>query len=121
MPRTTKQAAPERSADDRLQTLEGKMDALTAVLERVADEMRVIRDVASDLHECFEWAVQNDKFRCESQHVMRITSMAKDPCDPEWDEKLNAVPSAELERQRAAVTASAEPPPANPGRQPELF
>lgn len=131
MPRTTKQAAMERSADDRPPSPETRIDALTAVVERLADEMRVIRDIVAELHECFEWAVQNDRFRCEPtcasgsvckpQHVTHVTSMAKDPCDPKWGAKLNAVPAAELDRQRAAAMASAQTVSPNPGRQPELF
>lgn len=121
MPRATKTPPAEPTGDDCLRTLDDKIDALTSAVERLANEMRVIRDIAAEMHECFEWAVQNDKFRCEPPHVTHLTSMPKDPTDAAFGAKINAVPPAELDRLRTATSASTAAPPTTPVHQNELF
>src|SRR5437773_1451125 len=98
MTRARNQSAGTHSHASEATTVAEEIRELRAAVERLAHELRIMREVVDDVRECFEWGVQNDKFAGVPRHVMHITSMPKDPCDHAWGEKLNALPPAELDR-----------------------
>ncbi len=79
MPRkksTNEQAAPTiETADDRL-------DRLTEVVDRLADEVHVLREAIDDARAEFEYAVRNAVLHCRAPDIMHISSMPKDPNGP---------------------------------------
>jgi hypothetical protein len=97
-------AAPPTGNDD-VRSLEAKVDALALAIERVADELRVIREVMDECREHFEWAVNNDRLRCPPT-VMHVTSLPKDPLAPDFGERINACTAADLPADSPAAAAA---------------
>jgi hypothetical protein len=63
------------SADDRL-------DRLTEVVDRLADEVHVLREAIDDARAEFEYAVRNTVLHCRAPDIVHISSMPKDPTGP---------------------------------------
>jgi len=82
-PTTTRSEAPDAERIERL------IDAV----ETVADQIEVLRNVIDEIREEFQWAVRNKRL---APHVVHVTSMAKDPLDPQWAAKLNRLTPADL-------------------------
>lgn len=118
MPRTSKQPAIVGQADDRLVALEGKIDALTTAVERVADGLRVLLDVMADIREDLQWGVLNDKFT-SAPCPMHITSMPIDPLAPNFGERINRLKPEDLPADTGAPSSRA--PLSDAPRQSELF
>lgn len=92
------------------------MSALTAAVERVTDELRMIWQVLDECREDLQWAVRNHKFRNAEPCVMHITSMPKDALASDFGTQVNRFTVADLPAAKPA-----ELPPAPPPRQGELF
>ena len=54
---------------------------------RVADEVHILRDVLAEIREEMTWVTRNGVPHQPVEHVL-LKSMAKDPFDPKWGEKL---------------------------------
>lgn len=67
------------------------MARLTAAVDALREEVRVLRDVIDEIRDDLTWACNNaDTFRCRApRHVVHITSMPKDPCDPDFGKRVN--------------------------------
>ena len=66
------------------------IDRLLEAVERLAGEVQVLREVLDRLEEGFDWAIKNDKLRCSSlAPPMIITSMPRNPCAPDFGERIN--------------------------------
>ena len=61
-----------------------------------------------EIREEFAWAVRNDRLPC-SPGVMNVTSMAADPCAPDWGKRLNRFAATDLRPEASSPTSSAEP------------
>ena len=70
-----------------------RIERLIDAVEAVAGQIEVLRNVIDEIRDEFQWAVRNDRL---APHVVRVTSMAKDPCDPQWAEKLNRIDPRDL-------------------------
>jgi hypothetical protein len=86
-------------------------DAVAEALDRLAQELAVLRDVLDDIHSELQWANRNrPDHEGDRWAIRRITSMPLDPTAPDWAERLNQFSAADL-------PAAAEPPVSNqPGR-----
>lgn len=70
-----------------------RIERLIDAVEEVAAQIEVLRQVIDEIREEFQWAVRNNRM---APHVVRVTSMAKDPLDPEWAAKLNRLTPADF-------------------------
>ena len=72
-------------------------DSTTDVLERLREELTVVRQRLEEIYDELEWAIQNCE---ETDHLTttprRITSLPLDPCAPDWAERVNRVSAADL-------------------------
>ena len=75
-----------------------QMELLIAAVERLTDEVRVLRDAVDELAGGVRWAARNDKL---SGPVFVLTSMPRDPAAPNWAERVNNVPAQDLAEQRS--------------------
>jgi hypothetical protein len=58
------------------------LDRLTEVIDRLADEVHVLREAIDDIRAEVEWAIRNAIFDCRARDVVHVTSMPKDPRGP---------------------------------------
>ena len=72
---------------------------LADAVERLTDELRVVRDVLDELREQVQWASRNPEPR------VRITSLSLDPCAKDF--KVNAIPPEKIEELRRDVSQKA--------------
>lgn len=79
---------------------------LRRAIERLADEVRVLRDAVDEARDEFTWAARNDKLRCPLPLTV-LTSMPLDPLAKDWE--LNRLSAADL------------PPESPPIRRTSLF
>ena len=77
-------------------------EAIAAAVERLADAVVVLRDVLEEIREDLSWLTRNGLPIQPIEHVV-VKRMALDPCDPDWNEKL------EVERYSYPADASASP------------
>jgi hypothetical protein len=83
--------------------------AIGALTEHVQDVWQTLDEIRGEL----QWVLRNAQDNPGSARPIRITSMALDPCDPEWGKKLNALrpedlPTEVAQRSRdASVTVDA--------------
>jgi hypothetical protein len=72
-------------------------DSIVAALDRLREELTVVRQVLDEIREEMEWANRNPR---ESDQLpmmpRRITSMPLDPCAPDWAERVNRYSAADL-------------------------
>ena len=88
-------------------------ESLVVSLDQLRHELTVLRMVLDDIRDQVEEANQNhDDGASMPNHFRRVTSMPRDPCAPDWSERLNQFSAAD-------VDASVNPPP--PKEQGELF
>ncbi len=62
--------------------------ALTEQVKNLTDHVQVLWTAIDDIRQEFEWAVRNDRMR-GTEPPMHITSMPKDPCAPDFGERIN--------------------------------
>lgn len=63
--------------------------SLVGALERLADELHVVRDVLSEIREDLNWIVHNERSDRSRHSVLK--AMALDPTADDWGEKLQIV------------------------------
>jgi hypothetical protein len=80
-----------------------QIDRLTAAVERLADEVRVLRDVLDELREDFRWASRNDKL---GGAVFMLTSMPADAAAEDWPERVNRYSADHLPVEDSASGAA---------------
>lgn len=93
------------------------MDRLVAAFERIADEIKAIRETFDRLYDDFDWAINNDKLMPE--RLPRFSALASDTREPltrDPVERHAGIPGAV---QRAE--APAPPATGHPASQGELF
>ncbi len=66
---------------------------LRQAVERLADEVRVLRDVLDEARDEFTWAARNDKLGGALPPTV-LTSMPLDPLSKDWE--LNRMSAADL-------------------------
>ena len=71
MPRPKKESTPPTDTDASPDAVERLVDAV----ERVSQELRVLRDVVDEVREEFVWAVRNDRFRCPPHIVHSVAQL----------------------------------------------
>ena len=90
-----KKASVPAPTNARPENIDGeRIERLIDAVEAVAGQIEVLREAIDEIREEFPWAVRNDRL---PPHVVHVTSMAKDPCDPRWAEKLNRLTPADLQ------------------------
>ena len=90
-----KKASVPAPTSARPENIDGeRIERLIDAVEAVADQIEVLRNVIDEIRDEFQWAVRNHRL---APHVVHVTSMAKDPCDPRWAEKLNRLTPADLQ------------------------
>lgn len=97
------------------------MDRLIEAVETVGNQLEVLRQVLDEVREEFQWAVRNGQL-VSPPSITHVTSMPRDPCAPDWAERLNRLtpedlPAAELGPAAPNTSAPAAPPRA--GEKPE--
>jgi|ERR1051326_9179232 hypothetical protein len=76
-----------------------RIERLIDAVEHVGEELATLRQVIDEIREEFQWAVRNEKL--PPTHIVHITSMPVDPCDPEFGKKVNRISQADIDRQNA--------------------
>lgn len=81
-------------------------DSIADSLDRLREELAVVRQVLDEIREELEWANRN-RGEPDSTPMMprRITSMPLDPCAPDWAERLNRFSAADLPIEPAEPSA----------------
>ena len=86
-----------RNSRTRTRAFTDSEDSIADVLERLREELSVVRQRLDEIHDELEWATQNYG---EGDHITatprRITSLPLDPCAPHWAEQVNRVSAADL-------------------------
>ena len=96
MPRTRKESLTTGSLEDESSVLPEKIDELKGAIERVGDELSVLREVLDEVMELLGWAMNNsDRFHCTSPYVP-LTSMPRDPLAPDFGERINRLSGKDL-------------------------
>lgn len=107
-----KQPAGPDPADRAPPAASDEVRELRAAVERLADEVNVLRRVLDELRDDFAWALNNrDQFRCAGA-MSPLTSMPKDPLATDFGERLNRFTAADLPDDPAGDDAP--PAPAGP-------
>jgi hypothetical protein len=73
---------------------------LRLAIERLADEVRVLRDALDEARDEFTWAARNDKLGGALPPTV-LTSMPLDPLSKDW--QLNRMSAADLPSDSPAV------------------
>jgi hypothetical protein len=111
----TTRSKPAQQADATARLLQGLAEAV----ERLADEVHVLRDVLGEVRDDLAWALHNDRLRPARPHVpvVPLTSMPLDPLAPDFGERLNRYGPQDLPAEMQA------PPKASgrKARQQHLF
>jgi hypothetical protein len=72
-------------------------DSVAAALDRLREELAVVRQVLDEIHDELQWA--NRSYPADegaAPPYRRITSMPLDPTVPDWAEQLNRYSPADL-------------------------
>lgn len=64
---------------------------LVDALARLADEIRVMRDVLSEIREDLNWAIRNEQPGGGDYGHSLLKEMARDPTSDDWGERLRIV------------------------------
>ena len=73
------------------------MDAIGQVLDRLREELAVVREVLDEIRDELQWANRNrDWDQAPASPQRRITSMPLDPAAADWAEQLNRYSAADL-------------------------
>ena len=99
MPRTRKESPTAATPEDESGILPAKIDELKEAIDRVGDELSVLRDVLDEIRELLGWAINNpDRFCCTSPFVP-LTSMPRDPLAPDFGERINRLSAKDLPQE----------------------
>lgn len=72
-------------------------DSIAAALDRLREELAVVRQVLDEIREELEWSNRNPPDReFGAATYRRITSFPLDPCAPDWAESVNQYSAADL-------------------------
>lgn len=71
-------------------------DAVAEALDRLSDELTVLRDVLDEIRSELQWANRNREDGPWKPAPVHITSMPRDPTAPDWAERLNRFSAADL-------------------------
>jgi hypothetical protein len=81
-------------------------DSIASSLDRLREELTVVRQVLDDIREELEWANRNRSEPTPSPLLpRRITSMPLDPCAADWAERLNRYSAADIVDETAEPSA----------------
>ena len=81
-------------------------DSIVAALDRMTEEVRVLRQVVDELREEIQWAARNVVGETPPRlPTRRITSMPLDPTCDDFAERVNALTPADLPPETPATTA----------------
>lgn len=65
-------------------------ESIAAALDRLREELAVVRQVLDEILEELEWSNRNSPVRDSvATPYRRITSFPLDPCAPDWAERVN--------------------------------
>lgn len=109
MPKERKQPSASK-----METEAEAVGRLTNAIERVEQELRVLRDVIDEAREEFAWAVRNDRFR-SPPHIVHVTKMPL---------KIGRGRTAQAEKQLPKTPPAEQESPANspkPGKRDTLW
>lgn len=104
MPRSkekTPAAAPRDGQPD--------LERLTAAVESLCDEVRVLREAIDELREEYTWAVRNHRLG-SAPLVVHVTSMPADPLADDFGERLNRLKPKDLPPESAQDTGTRDQP-----------
>lgn len=98
--------------------------ALQAAIERLADELRVVRDVLDAIHDDLNWIVRNERWSGGRLDHSVLKGMALDPTSDDWGDRLHIVrgtsasesEGASVTEQNAPDSQSKTPTSAEPGK-----
>ena len=114
-----KQSAGLATRDREAPPATDEIHELRSAVERLADEVRVLRQVLDDIRDDFAWALNNaEKFRYVPG-IHPLTSMPKDPLAPDFGERINRFAAKDLPPDQGA--SGTEPVAADAPRQDNLF
>ncbi len=72
-------------------------DAIAQVLDRLREELAILREVLDEIRDELQWANRNrDLDQAPASAPRRITSMPLDPAAADWAERLNRYSAADL-------------------------
>lgn len=72
-------------------------DSIADALDRLREELAVVRQVLDEIQQELEWANRNYPDREQVAGTFRrITSFPLDPCAPDWAERVNQYSAADL-------------------------
>src|SRR5438477_4105355 len=101
-----KQLAGPDTRDREAPAATEEIQALRSAVERLADEVKVLRQVLDEVRDDFAWALKNpDKFRCVPG-IHPLTSMPKDPLARDFGERLNRLSAKDLPPELGAPSAA---------------
>jgi hypothetical protein len=107
MPHKPKPSGP---IDNSLDSTGISLTELPATIERLASEVRVLRESVDELREVVEWTGENSRQDEWRPIQVPLVKMPLDPLDPEWSQKLKW--------GREPVIIPPTPKPAAPVEQP---
>lgn len=81
----TMRKPPKSSAQESSRSL--LVERLTNAVNRLADEVRVVRDVLDETREDLGWLTRNGVPHQPTVHT-QVVRMARDPLSPDWNERL---------------------------------
>lgn len=66
-------------------------EQLVDAIERLADELRVVRDVLDEKREDLNWIVRSDRITARQSGHSILNGMSLDPTSDDWREQLHIV------------------------------
>lgn len=92
-------------------------DAIAQVLDRLREELTMVRQVLDEIQDELQWANRNRDCNWPVSAPFRITSMPLDPAAPDWAERLNRYSAADLPAEVETEVEAVEVPNARaPGQ-----
>lgn len=86
--------------------------SIAEAIQRMGEELRVVRQVLDEILDELQWANRNDRDHDRPvAPLRRITSMPLDPAATDWAERLNRFSAADL-----PAAEESKPAPRQPGR-----
>ena len=105
-------AAPDAPTEEQLGQLTTAVESLTHQVETLAGHLEIIQQVLDEIRVDFQWAVRNDRFGTghadEWRPVTHVTSMPKDPCAPDFGERLNRYTAKDIPAETSVSTTPSE-------------
>lgn len=115
MPRPKQSMAPTSApTEEQVAQLTAAVQSLTQQVETLAGHVEIVHQVLDEIREDIGWALQNDSFSTRRSDewlpVTHITSMPKDPCAPDFHERVNRFSAKDLplQQQEDSTPSSAD-------------